>query len=99
MVFIQLKFSGNKALAKEYMAEHNAWLQRGFDEGVFLLSGSLKGGTGGVILANVSGSELDARIASDPFVERGVVSADIVEFSVGKNQTSLTAALEGEIDG
>jgi uncharacterized protein YciI len=99
MVFIQLKFSDNKVLAKDYMAEHNAWLQKAFDEGVFLLSGSLKGGAGGVILANVSGSELDARIASDPFIEHGIVAAEIIEFSVGKHQASLTAALEGEIDG
>jgi len=42
MFLVLLKFSDNKAQAAKHMAGHNAWIQRGFDEGIFALVGSLK---------------------------------------------------------
>ncbi len=47
MFIVLLKFADNKAKAGELMDGHNAWLARGFDDGVFLLAGSLAGGQGG----------------------------------------------------
>ena len=42
MFIVLLKFSDNKAKAGQFMDSHKAWLKRGFDDGVFLLAGSLK---------------------------------------------------------
>ena len=42
MFIVLLKFSSNKANAAQWMEGHKAWLQRGFDDGVFMLAGSLK---------------------------------------------------------
>ena len=36
-----LTFSDNKVRAGQFMDGHNAWLKRGFDDGVFLRAGSL----------------------------------------------------------
>lgn len=94
MLFIELTFSENKALAKDYMAAHNDWLQKSFDDGVFLMSGSLASGQGGVILAKGSLNELQARVASDPFVEHGIVRAELKEFSVGKCHSSLADLID-----
>src|SRR2546427_12966885 len=51
MFIVLLKFSDNKASASQFMEGHNAWLKRGFDNGVFLLAGSLQPKRGGGILA------------------------------------------------
>lgn len=85
MFVVTLKFSDNKARARELMAGHNDWLRRGFEDGVFLLAGSLKPEQGGGIVAhNTSLTELQARVNDDPFVAQDVVSADIIEIAPSK---------------
>ena len=82
MFIVLLRFSSNKASAPDHMAEHNAWLKQGFDDGVFLLAGSIEPGQGGAILAHdVSADDLAARIDNDPFVAEDGVIADVVEIS------------------
>ncbi len=78
MHIIFLRFTADKARAGDFMAAHNDWLQRGFADGVFLLAGSLGPGQGGAILAHGEPlATLEARVAADPFVVEGIVSADI----------------------
>jgi len=52
MYVIQLHFAANKARAKDFMSAHNSWLQQGFDDGVFILAGSIDTAKGGAILAH-----------------------------------------------
>jgi uncharacterized protein YciI len=79
---VLLKFSDNKGQASLHMEQHNAWIRRGFDEGVFVLVGSLKPHGGGGILAHrTTMEELRDRVNGDPFVTAGVVSAEIVEIA------------------
>jgi len=95
MFTVLLTFSDNKDLASQHMDEHKAWLQRGFDDGVFLLSGSMAGGAGGAIVANtVERAELDERIAADPFVEHRVVSAQVIEFKPSMADQRLAFLLD-----
>jgi uncharacterized protein YciI len=82
MFVILLKFSENKGQAGEFMEGHNEWIRRGFDDGVFLLTGSLQSGLGGAVVAHDATLEdLQARVNDDPFVARYVVSADILEIT------------------
>jgi uncharacterized protein YciI len=82
MFLVMLKFSGNKAQAGEHLNGHKEWIKRGFDEGVFLLSGSLQPNLGGAIMAhNVSPSDLSRRVSDDPFVAENIVSAEILEIT------------------
>ena len=82
MFIILLKFSDNKDQASQFMEGHKAWLKHGFDEGIFLVSGSLQPGLGGGIVAhNTSLSELQNRVNEDPFVAENVVNADIMEIA------------------
>jgi uncharacterized protein YciI len=72
------------------MDGHNAWISQGFDDGVFLLVGSLQPGLGGSVVAhNTSLSELEARVDSDPFVAENVVSAEILEIKPEKADERL----------
>jgi uncharacterized protein YciI len=82
MFVVLLKFSANKAKAAQFMEGHNAWLRRGFDDGVFLLAGSIKPGLGGAIVAhNVSPAELQNWIDADPFVAEDIVRAEILDIA------------------
>ncbi|WP_445681573.1 YciI family protein [Radicibacter daui] len=90
MFVIQLKFIADKAAAQPLMAGHQTWIQRGFDDGVFLMTGNLQPGPGGGILAhNLSRPELEARLAEDPFVAEGLVSTEIAEITPGRTDARL----------
>ncbi len=79
---ITLKFTEHKHKAAEYMAGHKAWLDQGFADGAFLLSGSLASGLGGFVLAHgMDRDALEARVTEDPFVTEGVVSVSIESVS------------------
>ena len=82
MFIVLLRFSENKAQAGQFMDGHKQWLKRGFDDGVFLLVGSLQPNLGGGIVAhNISLSDLQSRVSDDPFVAEKVVTAEILEIT------------------
>ncbi|MBI5773517.1 MAG: hypothetical protein HZA89_07210 [Verrucomicrobia bacterium] len=90
MFIVFLKFSGNKGQAGQFMDAHKAWLKRGFDDGVFLLAGSLEPGLGGGILAhNTSLPALQSRVNDDPFVAQDVVRAEIFEIDPARADDRL----------
>ncbi len=90
MFVVLLKFSKNKGQASQFMESHNAWLKRGFDDGVFLLAGTIQPKLGGGILAHgVSPSELYARVRDDPFVIHDVVNPEILEITPGRTDARL----------
>lgn len=85
-----LKFSDNKTAASDFMAAHNDWIARGFAEGKFLCVGSLAPAAGGAIISHgESRDELEARVANDPFVVHGVVSAEIREVDANRTIPAL----------
>ncbi|WP_332742731.1 YciI family protein [Hydrogenophaga sp.] len=82
MFVVLLNLSTHKDQAPRHMEAHKAWLQRGFDDGVFLVAGSQAHGKGGAIVAhNTSRAELEARVAGDPFVVEDVVKTEFIEMS------------------
>ena len=85
MFVVLLRFSSNKGQAGQLMDGHKAWIKRGFDDGVFLLVGTLQPNSGGGIVAhNTSLSELQSRVSDDPFVAENVVNAEILEITPSK---------------
>ncbi|WP_347330026.1 YciI family protein [Marinimicrobium locisalis] len=90
MFVVLLKFSSNKSQASEFMQGHNSWLQRGFDDGVFILAGSLQPKQGGTVLAhNISREALEERLGQDPFVKEDVVAPEILEITPSKVSQEL----------
>lgn len=90
MFIVLLSFAVNKSRAGEFMKGHNEWLKRGFDDGVFLLSGSVQPNRGGAILADsASLPELQRRVNEDPFVAEKVVTAEILEITPLKADARL----------
>ena len=89
MFIITLRFA-DKTKAPQFMDGHNAWIKRGFDDGLFLLVGSLQPNAGGVVLAhNASPGEIEARLQDDPFIAEGVVSAEILAVAPGRADERL----------
>ncbi|MBA3903257.1 MAG: hypothetical protein C0522_06230 [Rhodocyclaceae bacterium] len=95
MFIVLLKFSSNKGQASQSMEGHKEWIKRGFDDGVFLLAGSLQPNFGGGIVAhNTSLSDLQSRVNDDPFVAENVVSAEILEITPSKTDGRLKFLLD-----
>jgi uncharacterized protein YciI len=82
MFIVLLKFSGDKSRAAQFLEEHKQWIRRGFDDGIFLLVGTLQPNLGGAIVAqSASLPELQQRVSNDPFVAENIVSAEILEIA------------------
>ena len=95
MFVVLLKFSSNKGRAGQFMEGHQEWIERGFDDGIFLLVGSLRPNLGGGIVAhNTSLSDLQTRVNEDPFVAEGVVSAEILEITPSRADERLGFLLD-----
>ena len=90
MFVVLLRFAGNKGQAGQFMEGHRQWLKRGFDDGVFVLAGSLRPALGGGIVAHkTSLAALQSRVNEDPFVAEKVVSAEILELAPAKADARL----------
>ena len=95
MFVVLLKFSDNKGKASQFMEGHQEWIKRGFDDGVFLLVGSLQPNLGGGIVAdNTSLPDLQSRVNNDPFVVENVVDAEILEITPSKTDARLNFLLD-----
>ncbi|SCZ54077.1 Uncharacterized conserved protein YciI, contains a putative active-site phosphohistidine [Epibacterium ulvae] len=79
MYFILLTFAKNRDQLAAYLDGHKAWLQKGFEDGVFIMAGSITDGEGGAILAvGEDETALMERVAEDPFVVGEVVEPEII---------------------
>lgn len=96
MFVIALRFA-DKSRAAQHMDAHKAWIRKGMEEGVFLLVGSIQPNAGGAIIAhNISLPALQERVAQDPFVAEGVVTADILDITPSMTDERL-AFLKDEV--
>ena len=78
LFIVFLRFGPNRGQAGQWMPGHQQWIRAGIDDGAFLMAGSLDGAQGGVVLAaGQSLAGIQARVAQDPFVVHGVVSAEV----------------------
>lgn len=95
MFVVLLKFAENKAKAGLFMEDHNSWIQSGFDDGVFLTSGSLQPNQGGCVIAhNTTPAEIRQRVDADPFVAKKVVSVEILEITPSRADDRLRFLLD-----
>lgn len=95
MFVVLLKFTNNRDRAIQFMDGHKEWIQRGFDEGTFLLTGSLQPNLGGAILAHgTSLSDLQRRLNEDPFVKEGIVIAEVLEIAPSRATEQFNFLLE-----
>ncbi len=77
----------------QHMPAHIAWLAKGYEEGIFLVSGRQVPRTGGVILSRGHKREVEALTATDPFVSSGSAVAEVIEFTASMAADGFTALL------
>jgi uncharacterized protein YciI len=95
MFVVFLKFSENKGNAGQFMEGHNAWIQQGLEDDVFLVVGSLQPNSGGGIVAhNITLEDLQNRVNGDPFVTENVVTAEIHEITPSVTDDRLSFLLK-----
>jgi uncharacterized protein YciI len=94
MFVVFLRFAASKDSAAQHVDGHSAWIQRGVDERVFLLVGTISSTGGGAILAhNTTLEDLKTRLSQDPFVANDIVRPEIVEFSPACTDDRLSFVL------
>jgi uncharacterized protein YciI len=77
------------------LADHGAWLDRQYEDGVFIASGRQVPRVGGVILATgLSRDDLGRRLAEDPFHQRGIAGYTVTEFIVSRVRKGSEDLLE-----
>ena len=96
MFIVILRYKASLAAIDQAAPAHREWVAQGYAEGVFLLSGPQNPRTGGAILAHgLSRTELDARLAQDPFNKGHLADYEIIELTPRASDPRL-AFLVGE---
>ena len=68
------------------MRDHMKWLNAGYRDGHFVVSGRQIPRTGGVILARGDDREaIEAIAARDPFVSNGVATVQVIQFRASQS--------------
>ncbi len=75
------------------MAAHVAWLTKGYEQGVLLASGRRTPRTGGVILMRGEQAAVEAVAATDPFVEAGLSTIEVLSFTASMAAPALAGLL------
>jgi uncharacterized protein YciI len=90
MYIVVLRLADDSRVS-EHVVGHREWLQQGFDDGVFYLTGGIPRAGGGVILATgLTIDELATRLDKDPFVVHGVVATpEVIELEVTMHDPRL----------
>lgn len=85
MFIILLTYTKPLTEVDEHLEPHKVWVAKGFDDGVFVLSGGQKPRTGGCLLAiGADRGAIEARVAKDPFVLHDVATAQVIEITPGR---------------
>jgi uncharacterized protein YciI len=87
---VDIKFVAPLGEIDRVLAEHRAFLQIGYDKGIFLMSGPKEPREGGLIIARATSVEsLQAFLKDDPYVVHGVGTHGFQEFHPVKRQPFL----------
>jgi uncharacterized protein YciI len=89
-MYIVLLRLADHARVSEHLDGHRRWLQRGFDENVFFLTGGIpQVGGGAIIAAGLSRDALSKRLDQDPFIVHGVATPEVVELQTTMSDPRL----------
>lgn len=81
MFIISLTYKVAIENVENHIPEHNYFLQKYYDSGIFITSGRKEPRTGGVIICNAqSKNEVEQIIQEDPFYIHQIADYDTIEF-------------------
>lgn len=95
MFIISLTYKVTIENVEHHIPEHNLFLQKHYDSGIFIASGRKEPRTGGVIISNAqSKNEVEQIIKEDPFYIHQVADYDITEFIPTKYNENFKIFIE-----
>lgn len=89
MFILTLTYIVPLEVVDEHAPAHVEWVKAGYTRGAFLASGRKVPRTGGFILAKGERADIEALVATDPFMIAGVTTYDIAEVSVAFTAAGL----------
>jgi uncharacterized protein YciI len=95
MFVVSLSYRVSQDIVDLHNEAHIAWLQKAFDDGVFVAAGRKVPRTGGLLLSRADRATLDASLAQDPYYTKGVAEFDVVEFHAGRVAPGFENLLDG----
>jgi len=84
MYVVSLTYRVPQEIVDFHNDAHIAWLQKAFDDGVFIAAGRKIPRTGGLLLSQAERETLDASLALDPFYTNGVADFEVLEFHASR---------------
>ena len=94
MFVIELVYKVDLAEIDAAMKPHMAWLNKHYAAGTFVLSGRKVPRDGGIILAiGNDRASIEAIVAEDPFVARGLADVRLIEFRASQRGTDVPARI------
>ena len=84
MYVVSLTYRVPQEIVDFHNDAHIAWLQKAFDDGVFIAAGRKIPRTGGLLLSQAERETLDASLAQVPFYTNGVADFEVMEFHAGR---------------
>jgi len=95
MFVIELIYKADLARIDAHMKAHVAFLKKYYAGGNFLVSGRKIPRDGGIIIAvGESRREIEAIIAEDPFVTKGLADFRIIEFRASQRASDIQKRIE-----
>jgi len=96
MFVIELTYKADLADIDRHMKAHVAFLKKYYASGNFVVSGRKIPRDGGIILAvGTSRQQIEAIAREDPFVERGLADARIIEFRASQRADDIQKRIDG----
>jgi len=100
MFLIDLHYTAELAQIDAHMKAHVAFLNQHYANGNFLVSGRKIPRDGGIIIAvGESRAQVEAIVAADPFVARGLAEARVVEFRASQRAKDIQQRIDAEPGG
>lgn len=95
MFIISLMYKVAIENVEQHIPEHNSFLQKYYDSGLFIASGRKEPRTGGIIICNAqSRNEVEKIIKEDPFHMHQIADYDITEFIPSKYNQNFKIFIE-----
>lgn len=90
MFVIELRYTADLTRIDAHMRAHMAFLKKHYAAGTFVISGRKIPRDGGIILAVGDNREtIEAIVAEDPFVARGLADYRIIEFRASQRAADV----------
>lgn len=95
MFIISLTYKVAIENVEHHIPEHNSFLQKYYDSGLFIASGRKEPRTGGIIICNTSSkNKIEQIITEDPFHIHQVADYNITEFIPTKYNENFKTFIE-----